>query len=224
MHRLESPILPVDIKSSPTLRRVSHPESHRLIGGTLCLDFANTVNGHGDLPLNEYLCDYRDLVLWSRHAGLLDESQARSLLLEAEQHFDAAAGAYRKAIGLRELIYRIFSCITSGNSPDSKDLDSLCLLRLEVLRHSRLKGHGIGFKWIWEYGPSLDRMLWPVIITSFDLLTSIEIGHVKKCSGEHCDWLFVDGSRNHLRRWCSMDACGNRFKMRRRYSRRTKVY
>jgi predicted RNA-binding Zn ribbon-like protein len=42
---------------------------------------------------------------------------------------------------------------------------------------------------------------------------------VKQCAGEGCGWLFLDTSRNHLRRWCTMDECGNRAKMRRRYER-----
>jgi len=35
-----------------------------------------------------------------------------------------------------------------------------------------------------------------------------------------CAWLFLDTSRNHSRRFCSMDECGNRAKQRRHYQRR----
>ncbi len=222
MANVEDSNFSVHTESSPEMRRISPPGSHRLAGGRPCLDFANTVNGHGGFPLNEYICDYSDLVLWSRHAGLFDEKQASSLLLEAEQRLEYAVAVYQKAIGLRGLIYRVFSSIASGVSPDQKDLDELVLLRLESLSCSRLEKQGIGFRWIWEIDSHLDSMLWPLVISALDLLTSPEIVHVKQCSGEHCDWLFVDGSRNHLRRWCLMDACGNRSKMRRRYARRTK--
>jgi len=32
-------------------------------------------------------------------------------------------------------------------------------------------------------------------------------------------WLFIDRSRTHRRRWCSMQTCGNRHKARRHYQR-----
>ncbi|MCK4450409.1 MAG: CGNR zinc finger domain-containing protein, partial [Anaerolineae bacterium] len=40
---------------------------------------------------------------------------------------------------------------------------------------------------------------------------------------EGCDWLFVDASKNHSRRWCSMNMCGSRVKARRYYQRKTRV-
>ncbi|MFN8023298.1 MAG: CGNR zinc finger domain-containing protein [Acidimicrobiales bacterium] len=35
---------------------------------------------------------------------------------------------------------------------------------------------------------------------------------LKAC--QHCDWVFVDASRNRSGRWCSMSACGGREKAR----------
>ncbi|MGH3132366.1 MAG: CGNR zinc finger domain-containing protein [Gaiellaceae bacterium] len=44
---------------------------------------------------------------------------------------------------------------------------------------------------------------------------------VKECPGAgDCGWLFYDTSRNGTRRWCSMEGCGSRVKMRRQYARR----
>ena len=42
---------------------------------------------------------------------------------------------------------------------------------------------------------------------------------MKVCPGEHCGWLFYDGSRNRSGRWCSMSVCGGRVKARRHYRR-----
>ena len=77
-------------------------EIHHLIGGALCLDFANTLYGHGESPLHEYLHDYRDLMLWSRHAGILETQKARLLLQEADQNAAGAEAVFRRAIALRE--------------------------------------------------------------------------------------------------------------------------
>jgi predicted RNA-binding Zn ribbon-like protein len=45
---------------------------------------------------------------------------------------------------------------------------------------------------------------------------------MKVCPGDHCGWLFYDGSRNRSGRWCSMAVCGGRAKARTHYRRRTR--
>jgi predicted RNA-binding Zn ribbon-like protein len=52
-----------------------------------------------------------------------------------------------------------------------------------------------------------------------DLLTSGDLDRVGQCADDRCGWLFLDVSRNGSRRWCSMEACGNRAKARRHYRR-----
>jgi predicted RNA-binding Zn ribbon-like protein len=37
---------------------------------------------------------------------------------------------------------------------------------------------------------------------------------LKICPADDCRWAFYDASRNRSRRWCSMDVCGNRNKVR----------
>lgn len=39
-------------------------------------------------------------------------------------------------------------------------------------------------------------------------------GRLKICPAEDCAWAFYDTSRNRSKRWCSMDVCGNRSKVR----------
>jgi predicted RNA-binding Zn ribbon-like protein len=39
-------------------------------------------------------------------------------------------------------------------------------------------------------------------------------------AGQNCGWLFVDGGKSASRRWCSMEVCRSRAKMRRLYCRR----
>jgi predicted RNA-binding Zn ribbon-like protein len=77
-----------------------------------------------------------------------------------------------------------------------------------------------GLAWDWACAEdALDRVLWPVVHDAAGLLTSQELKRVKKCADERCGWLFFDTSRNHSRRWCSMESCGNRAKARRHYER-----
>ena len=50
-------------------------------------------------------------------------------------------------------------------------------------------------------------------------LVSDELALVRICGSEECDWLFLDKTKNHRRRWCDMKTCGNRVKARRHYER-----
>ncbi len=193
-------------------------EIHHLIGGELCLDFANTLYGHADAPVHEYLFDYRDLVLWSRHVGIVTDKEARELIRESERNTKNAKAIFCRAIELRELIYRIYVDLAKGHSPKAGDLSALHEAWLDSLAHSSLFKTSTGFRLDWADSLPLDRVLWPITNSAVQFLTSDGLRQIKQCHG--CDWLFVDKSRNHMRRWCSMDACGNRTKMRRRHARR----
>jgi predicted RNA-binding Zn ribbon-like protein len=194
-------------------------EIHRLIAGALCLDFANTLNGHRGQVMHEYLLDYRDLVLWSRHAGVLADDEASTLLDEAARSPAEAQAALDKAYALRERSFRVFSALAGGASPSPDDIAALNAARVEALSQSRLVPAGEGFALAWAQPASLERPLWAVALSAADLLVSEDVRRVSECDGQGCDWLFIDSSRNHLRRWCTMDQCGNRAKMRRRYAR-----
>jgi predicted RNA-binding Zn ribbon-like protein len=191
-------------------------EIHHLIAGELCLNFANTLYGHTDV-IHEYLFDYRDLVLWSRHVGVLVGKKAEILLSKWEQAPVESEAVLRRAIELRETIFRVFANLAHDKSPEDDDLNRLHQSWLENQSHMKLVRTEAGFALEWEDGDALDVMLWPITRSAMDLLTSDELRHVKQCG--RCDWLFVDRSRNHKRRWCSMSACGNRVKMARRYER-----
>ena len=201
----------------------SEAETHRLIGGALCLDFANTLNGHSKAHGHEYLKDYRDLVLWCRKAGCLPDREARSLLRRAIHRPAQATAAFKRAIALRETLYRIFSAIARGDSPQTTDLAELNQARSTALARSQIVRTAGGFVVDWADKAALDQMLWPIALSAADLLTLGNASRIRECAGVGCDWLFIDTSRNHMRRWCSMDECGNRAKSRRFFERKRKA-
>lgn len=80
-----------------------------------------------------------------------------------------------------------------------------------------------GFAWEWERpAPGLARMLWPVVRSVAELLTSPALVLTRECQGEDCGSLFLDTSRNRTRCWCDMSDCGNLAKVRRFRRRRFK--
>jgi predicted RNA-binding Zn ribbon-like protein len=195
-------------------------ETHRLLAGVLCLDFTNTLNGHNRADGHEYLQDFRDMVLWCRHAGLLTTGESSSALREGQNRRRAAEASYRNMIGLRETMFRIFCAVADGKQPRTNDLRRLDGAWKDGLRHAHMVHGNMGFTVGWDDNPVLELIPRRLSASAVDLLTSGRLSRLRACSGDGCDWLFVDSSRNHLRRWCSMDECGNRAKMRRRQVRK----
>ncbi|RZS83264.1 putative RNA-binding Zn ribbon-like protein [Phyllobacterium myrsinacearum] len=50
------------------------------------------------------------------------------------------------------------------------------------------------------------------IASDFARFVTDEATNVRHCSNERCCIVFYDTSKNHTRRWCSMETCGNRAK------------
>ncbi len=207
----------------PDGKILSEAQHHHLIGNALCLDFANTLYGHRGTPLHEYLHDYGDLVVWSRKAGVLTSAEADRLLRLSERRPEEAAAAFHHAIAQRELIFRVFDALGRGHSPRSADLGALNASRHQALAHFQIVRSAGQYRFDWDDKSALDRMLWPIMLSAGELLTSDNQERIRQCSGETCDWLFVDTSRNHMRRWCQMRVCGNRAKARRFAAGRKKL-
>jgi predicted RNA-binding Zn ribbon-like protein len=190
-------------------------------GGLLCLDFANTVEDRPDVHPRELLNSYNDLVSWGQQAHVLTEREAQRLLEEVAHRSAEAASILERAVALRETIFRIIKAVAKEVLPEEDDLVALSAAVADAQDHARIVQKEGGFIWDWAGNAGdLDRMLWPVVKSAADLLTSDESDDVRVCASETCNWLFMDTSKNHSRRWCDMKSCGNRAKARRFYGRK----
>jgi predicted RNA-binding Zn ribbon-like protein len=152
----------------------------------------------------------------------LTDAEAERLLRLADEDPRKAASIYRQAIELRETIFRIFSALAVSRSPKAADITALNEARWEALKHSTISARDGRYSVDWTDKSALNRMLWPIALSAAELLTSPHLASVRECAGDRCDWLFIDTSRNHLRRWCSMAECGNRSKSQRFLARQRK--
>jgi len=190
-------------------------------GGLLCLDFTNTVDDRPDVHPQEHLNSYHDLVSWGQQAQVLAEREAQRLLEEAARRPEEATSVLERALGVREAIFRIFKSVSEDLVPEEDDLVSLSAAVADAQVHARIVPKTCGFDWDWSGNANeLDRMMWPVVRSAADLLTSDELDDIRLCASETCNWLFMDTSKNHSRRWCDMKSCGNRAKARRFYGRK----
>ncbi len=59
------------------------------------------------------------------------------------------------------------------------------------------------------------RMILANIASAFaDSLVRHDHKKLKICENPDCKWVFIDGSTNNVRRWCSNATCGNRARVR----------
>jgi predicted RNA-binding Zn ribbon-like protein len=193
------------------------PETIQLWGGSLCLDFVNSVDYDASdrpLPAHEALAAPSDLARWARRLGV---SRGRRLLgVDA----DELAAAH----DLRTALYAVLAALAREQRPPAVALARLMAVHAEAAAHARLapvEGDGEGPP-AWRMGwPAADprRVRFAVAADAVALLADpARVDRLRRCPGRDCGWLFLDTSGR--RRWCSMGACGSREKMRRMYARR----
>jgi len=193
----------------------------KLIGGAPCLDFANTADWHASENPLERLTTYTGLVYWSWHAGILSPVTAQRLLAKAAKRPREAEAALDRAVRLRDALYRIFRALAHEEGVDEEELSVLNAVLGEAMARLRVVRQGDEFTWEWEgMEASHEAMLWPLARSAAELLTSEDHHRLGQCADERgCGWLFLDMSKNHSRRWCDMEDCGNRAKAMRHYRR-----
>ena len=200
------------------------PKPFEFIAGALCLDFVNTVGSHGFEQAREKLPTYSDLVRWSKEASLIDDGKALELLAFSKANPSGASKVLEQARGFRETLFRIFGTLQRKQSPDPSDLAALnkALRKFPIRLEVRSKGDD--FCCSREIAQITDEWpLAPVAWSAADLLVSDQVHQVRQCADATCGWVFVDTSKNHSRRWCSMGDCGSQAKARRYYQRKKKM-
>jgi predicted RNA-binding Zn ribbon-like protein len=197
-----------------------------LLGGALCLDFANTVDARfpraGTTP-PDFIATYEQLVRWSQRAGALDAATGRKLLVRARGEKKAARAAVSAAHRLRDAIYALFAALEEGREPPASAARELARFSARALERCRFVANPEtnGLTWSW---PQVEpqSMLWPIALSALELATSDEVAALKQCPGHdgRCGWLFLDRTKNQSRRWCTMQICGNAEKTRQQNARR----
>ncbi len=197
-------------------------ERAKRIGGALALDFVNTTESRsaaGSVE-GERLVTYESLVRWGGLAGALGRREVRTLSQAASSRPAKATGVLKRAIAVREVMYRVFTAAMHGRTPGTADLDALNR-ELRIVRAHECLVPGPPFTWRWHPdSTALDRVLWPVVRSAAELLTGPSLHRIRQCPGEACGWLFLDVSRSGRRQWCDMAVCGNLAKVRRFRKRR----
>lgn len=178
------------------------------------LDFLNTVATPVDTQV-EWIGTGEDFMAWLEESGFV----ARDILEEMRGkagpgELDAIAAQARSLRGW----FRAFVTDYSGKALPESSLADLAPLNSLLSRdesYSRVVADpdNASLKLIRERRwRSPDSLLLPIAEAIAELITNEDFTYVKACEGHNCSLIFLDKTRRHGRRWCSMAICGNRAK------------
>lgn len=195
----------------------------QLVAGHLALDFANTLDYRYDPKRTvDLLPDYEHLLEFARQSGVLTHQQARKLILQTS--VSDRDVTVKRAILLREAIDSICRSVVSGQPPRRSCLQSL---------NEFLAGTSVAETLGWRKSEFVrgyadltvtpDAAIKPIVDAAVNLLMSPDRINIRECSEPSCRWLFLDHSKNHSRRWCDMQICGNRTKVQRFRARQREI-
>jgi predicted RNA-binding Zn ribbon-like protein len=200
------------------------PPRFDLCGGALCLDFVNTLDDRPSSEPTELLKTYIDLARFAEDGGALAEDQVNKLFERSLQSPEPAERALAAAIELREAMHTVFLAMVKKKPVPQAALNVVNQYVQGAAQHMTLVPGRERLEW--RFDSSLTDFatpLWPIARSAAELLASDQVDYVRACASKTCEWLFLDESKNHRRRWCDMTQCGNRAKVSRFYTRTKKA-
>lgn len=193
-------------------------EKFILVSNDLFLDFANTMVKRNGEPF-DLLGDFEDFLAWSVAVKLIDKKQAEEFAKEK-----AIEKQFAEIKRFRDVLRKIARSII-----DNKKInDSLIKEINERLKFqntwAEIHFENEGYKKFIrrEYKKPID-ILSKIAESVADFLAENKLGDLRICESEDCILFFHDTTKNHSRRWCSMESCGNRAKANAFYKRKKAI-
>lgn len=172
---------------------------YRFDPGALCLELLTT-GGPGPYRRYEVLHEPADLAAWAERSRLTPTP-----VLEISQAEVADART------LRDALFRVALAHTRGEPHPAGDLETLNEAAARPPLAPAITPTG-GRRWA---GTSTGTHLVATVARdAVELLTGPFAHRIRTCAAEDCHLVYVDTSRPGRRRWCSMEHCGNRHKVR----------
>jgi len=201
----------------------SRPPQFDLIAGSVPLDFINTLDDRFSSEPQELLKTYADLTRFAEDTGILEQQQANHLAHVSQDSPREAQRILHAAVALREAMFTVIWAMVTKKPVPHAALNTFNEYVRQAAQHSSLVQVKENFEWRFDDARNnLEAPLWPIARAAADLLSSDHLEFVRACASETCQWLFLDVSKNHRRRWCDMTRCGNRAKVRNFYARQKK--
>ena len=180
------------------------------VGNELVLDFVNTRPVQDGEP-RELLKDFGAVLRWLQAADLLNSEQAASL--ERQWRGTAIAQKATEAMkDLRETLRAEILAWEEGRVIRHSTINELNGLMGVHPMLTRLVTNGTAYSTkLWFEVREPADLLAPLAHSAAALFATGDRERVRKC--DNCVLHFHDTSKKGTRRWCSMQLCGNRFKV-----------
>jgi predicted RNA-binding Zn ribbon-like protein len=180
--------------------------AYRFDPGALCLELLTT-GGPGPYRRYEVLHEPADLAAWAERSRL---TPTPALEVSVAEVADVR--------GLRDALLRVVTAHTHGEPLPSRDLE---VLNAAAARPAMAPAIAPDGRRRWAGRPTGTQLAATVARDAVELLTGPFAHRIRTCAAEDCHLVYVDTSRPGRRRWCSMEHCGNRHKVRASRARHT---
>lgn len=199
--------------TGPAASSASPPVDPLFIGDHPAMDLLNTI-----VRLESELVDVwqsdDDVLTWLGRTGLTETKTAahfrRGELLAAARRL---RDIVRTLVAARKAQKRL-----NVERLDLKPLNQFLAKGSSHCQLSRTKAAGLSVVRQYE-APTPEALLAPLAEAAAEFLATADFNLVRACEGPDCVLWFYDRTKAHRRRWCSMEACGNRNKVARFRSR-----
>jgi predicted RNA-binding Zn ribbon-like protein len=189
--------------ADPTRATHAADATWSFVADHVALDFINTEYGVGSSHV-ESLGSDQQVLNWLERAGL------RS----AQDTFPSGkpGALLTAALQLRKSARTLVERRKAGGSADASVLNRVLALGTSHQQLIWKKGNAPVLKRL-RGGSTAEAALVPVAEAIAALLVDGDFDLIRKCESDDCTLWFVDRTRSHRRRWCSMAVCGNRAKV-----------
>ena len=198
-------------------------KSIRLIGGARVLDFINTTNGRRPgtalKVIEERLTSFQFFFEWALHASLVSAQEFdvyKPMVFESPISYRPDLDAI---IAFRECLYAVFYPLSLHQAAPDEALQQINHRFQQGVAWRVLRSVDGRPTWTWKPCTSAQELtamlMGRLAIEATQLLVSDALSSLRCCSSTDCDWVFLDISKNKLRKWCQMSVCGSREKLSR---------
>jgi len=183
-----------------------------LLGGRLAIDFANFPSLPASAQSNGL--NWTELIRFLQATRIVSSERADQLLDLTDSDPISAGDLLVRATRLRDSLRMVFAAMAERD----RVLSEWVVPINQVLRVT--EGHDelveTDRAWHLQYvarEDGLDWLLAAIARSAAELITEGDAADVRLCANSACSLFFLDNSRTHRRRWCSMALCGNRHKV-----------
>ncbi|MGW4408244.1 CGNR zinc finger domain-containing protein [Nonomuraea sp. NPDC004702] len=174
--------------------------SFRFDAGALCLDFAHT-GGEGQYAIFETLHEPADLAEWLAQPPLTAVMTA-----------PVTAGELADAKALRQAIWDAAHAQAARRAVPAGAITVINRAATAPPLVPELAADGVTAGWASPV--RAPQALSAMAREMIELLSGPLAERIRECASDDCPLVFVDTSRPGARRWCAMERCGNRHKLR----------